>query len=59
MTPGNRETLQRVIGMLSGITAGGDVSNAVADMLIAAAEMIEKVLEEKNDYRKQNISNEL
>ena len=49
MTQENREALHRVVGILCGITAASDVSNAVADMLCDAVEMIDKVLEEKND----------
>lgn len=46
MTPNSRETLQRAIGTLEGISAGEDITSAYADLLVSVCEMIEAVLKE-------------
>lgn len=44
MTPNDRETLQRAVGILEGLSASGDISDAVSGMLEAVISMIDEVL---------------
>ena len=46
MTPNSRETLQRAIGTLEGISAGEAITSAYADLIVNVCEMIEAVLKE-------------
>ena len=47
MTQENRETLQRAAGILDGLTASGDISSDVTQMIINASEMIDEVLKKE------------
>ena len=44
MTHESKETLNRAAGILEGLSASGDLSTGMADMLIAVVEMIDAVL---------------
>lgn len=40
----NRETLQRASGILEGLSASGDISDAITNMIMAVSEMLDAVL---------------
>ena len=44
MTQDNRETLQRAVGILEGLSASGELSQPITDMILSVAEMIDAVL---------------
>lgn len=44
MSHEDRETLQRAVGVLEGLSVSGDLSDAVANMLDAVVTMIDEVL---------------
>lgn len=44
MTQDNRETLQRAVGILEGLSASGELSQSITDMILSVAEMIDAVL---------------
>ena len=48
MTPETRETLQRAAGILDGLSASGDLTSAVTDMVVNVSEMIDEVLKKEN-----------
>lgn len=45
MTQDNRETLQRAVGILEGLSASGEITQATTDMILNVAEMIDAVLD--------------
>ena len=51
MTPKIKATLNRAAGILEGLSASGDLSTTMTDMLIAVVEMIDAVL--RDDERCQ------
>ena len=44
MTQDNRETLQRAVGILEGLSASGELSQAITDTILNVAEMIDAVM---------------
>lgn len=47
MTQENRETLIKACGILIGLSASGNISNAETDLIAEVATMIESVLEKE------------
>ena len=44
MTQDNRETLQRAVGILEGLSASGELTQAITDTMLNIAEMIDEIL---------------
>lgn len=44
MTHDNRETLQRAVGILEGLSASEDLTQPITDTILNVAEMIDAVL---------------
>ena len=55
MTHYSRETLNRAAGILEGLSASGDLSTGMTDMILNVAEMIDAVLKE-GDERCKSLS---
>ena len=45
MTKQEREVLQRVTGVLEGLTVSGDISDAVSEILVIAVERLDSILD--------------
>ena len=47
MTSNQRENLQRAAGILDGLAASEDISEAITNMIVTVSEMIDEVLREE------------